>query len=176
MTKKEDKMSIIPDWMVNAGDCISEVVDDGLDLAKGVSQNILDVADNTKEFMRDNTWSVVHYPVNAAISAATLPQYLHKEGVEIVDDYLFENEKREISHVEKQFVNQSLQNQNDEQKHINQLQQEADAYAEQEIQRLINEQFQKQNAPSANATLKASGQAVQEEVVSVPVQQTSLYM
>ena len=86
-------MSIIPDWMVNAGEGIADAVDDGLDLVKGASQNILDVADNTKEFVRDNTWGVVHYPVNAAISAALLPQYLHKEGAEIVDDYLFENKE-----------------------------------------------------------------------------------
>ena len=163
-------MSIIPDWMKNAGDAISDTLDGGLDLVKDTSKGILDTTKKVQDVIKDNTWDVIHRPINTAIDFATLPTRIQQSTATVVDDYLFEDEKREIKEVENTFIENNATQLDIEEKKINQLQQEAEEAAKREIQRFLENQSNNENLntqQNIKYTLNTIATPVQEEDISV---------
>ena len=160
-------MSIIPDWMKNAGDAINDSIDDGLDLFKDNLKLSLNNAKKIQNIIQDNTWDIVSRPVNTAIDFATLPTRAKLEGATIVDDYFFENEKREIKQKQADFIDNEAERVIKEEKSIEDLQKEAEKHAEQELEKM--KEYQKKEEPllvsgGLNQTLKESSQPVKDVV------------
>ena len=158
-------MSWLPDWIENAKNCIAETIDDGLDIVRDGTQTAIDYAHNVQNIVKENTWSIVHVPVNAVISVATLPCYIPNGVATVIDDYLFENEKREIKQVEQNFIQSETQNVEQESKKSEQLDDEAQKYAEDNLKSLLNKasQTNMQKEPMVQ-TLKEMGESVLDDV------------
>ena len=151
----------MPDWVKNLGDGIVDAIDDGLDLIKDASQAGIDLVTKAQDFVEENTPAVIHVPVNAVMTAATFPNHIHNKAATIVDDYLFENEKREIESEQRAFSYNGQENVVDEINQIEQTQDEATRYAEEQLLNMRQNQ-NSENTVSANKTLRDAGVSVSE--------------
>ena len=157
------------DWVVNAGACISELIDDGLDLVRDGTNAADNALREASDYMSKNTWAIVHYPVNTVLTVVRKPIEITNDVATVTDDYLYEDEKREISYVESNYTHNATQNRIQEEIKINQLQKDAETYAEQEMQRLSGTDVNTTQADNLNGitnTLKKAGSVWSSGVVT----------
>ena len=141
-------------WFGNMCDAISECIDDGLDILKDGSKLAARQMRRGKKWMEEHTWGVVHVPVNGALSLVEEAYELEHSVVKATDNYLFENEKREITQQESQFARNEQKKVVNTEKSINKIQSDADKYAEEELKRLNAQKNNTTKAPEdINKTL-----------------------
>lgn len=154
-------MSWVPDWVVNAGACFSELIDDGLDLVKDATNAADNALREASDYMSKNTWAVVHYPTNAVLTVVRKPFEITNDVATVTDDYFYEDEKREIQYVESEFKKKEEEKVHNENNAIDQLHNEAEEYAKQEMMRLSGidvNTTQADNLNSVTNTLKMAGE------------------
>ena len=161
-------MGFLPSWIVNAKDCIVEVIDDELDYIKEGARCVEGSLYDCQKYLKDNTWKVVYVPSNFVLSVVKKPAEIINDISQTTDDYFFENEKRSIEIAEHSFIQNEKQNIENEEKRIQQLQEDAEKYADEELKHLMNTPSQTRgNESSVKQTLREAGIPINKNVVSV---------
>ncbi len=159
------------DWVVNAGACISELIDDGLDLVRDGTNAADNALREASDYMSKNTWAIVHYPVNTVLTVVRKPIEITNDVATVTDDYLYEDEKREIQCVESEFQRKEEEKVHVEAQSVDQLHNDAEKYAEELLQSMQNnpqndtqQGITHQNAQTDNSTvleiLKTAGMGI----------------